>query len=173
MTNSYTYTTWFDKGMALQDEEKYAEALDCFQKAVKLKPDFIPAWVYQGITLEQLQRYEEAIACYNEAIKINPNVADLWYNKGATLCNLRRYQEAVQCFDKVLEIEPNNAICQTTRVLTIGALTHTVIMPKQTDTTEERPPISAEAEVEITLYKKREGQFFDQQSREIDGTPGL
>ena len=45
MTKSHDYETWFDKGVALQEEENYAEALACFQKAIDIKPEFIPAWV--------------------------------------------------------------------------------------------------------------------------------
>lgn len=166
MTNSPTYETWFAQGMTLQDEEDYEKAIACFQAAIQLKSDFIPAWVYLGIALEQLQRYEEAISCYNQAIQINPDVTDLWYNKGATLCNLRQYKEALECFDKVLEIDPNNAICQTTRLLTLATLVKTIVMPRRPGESEERQPISAEAQVEISLSRNREGQLFEQQSRE-------
>jgi tetratricopeptide (TPR) repeat protein len=116
------YETWFDQGITLQESDKHAEALACFQKAIEMKPDFIPAWVYQGISLEQLERYDEALASFDEAIEINPNVTDLWYNKGATLCQLQRYEDAMTCFDKVLEIDPNNAIAQTARSLTFSTL---------------------------------------------------
>jgi tetratricopeptide (TPR) repeat protein len=115
--------------MALQDEGKHAEALECFQKATEINPHFIPAWVYQGIALEQLGKYEEAIARYSKAIEINPNVADLWYNKGVTLSNLRRHSEALACFNTVLQIDPHNAIAQTARALTLAVPPNPIELP--------------------------------------------
>ena len=107
------YETWFNQGVTLQDEKNYTEALTCFQNAIDIKPDFIPAWVYKGICLEQLKRYKAAIDCYNKAIQINPDVADLWYNKGTTYCTMKRYNDALSCFERVLDIEPDNAMAQT------------------------------------------------------------
>ncbi|MGK7874622.1 MAG: tetratricopeptide repeat protein [Xenococcaceae cyanobacterium] len=152
MTKFQKHETWFDKGVALQEAEKYAEALDCFQKAIDIKPDFIPAWVYKGISLEQLQRYEEAIKSYNQAIQINPNVADLWYNKGATFCKLKRYNDALACFDKVLDIEPDNALAQTTRTLILATPPVFKPTPKRPDQPEiKADSMSEEAEISASL----------------------
>lgn len=148
MTKSHEYETWFDKGVAIQEEEKYTEALACFQKAIDIKPDFIPAWVYKGICLEQLKQYEAAIACYDQAIQINPDVADLWYNKGTTYCQLKRYNDALVCFDRVLEMEPDNAIAQTTRSLLLATPEIFKIIPQRSNPNERNSDESSE-EVEI------------------------
>lgn len=153
MTKYHDYETWFDKGMALQEQENYAEALACFQKAIDIKPDFIPAWVYKGICLEQLKRYEEAIACYNQAIQINPNVTDLWYNKGTTYCTWKRYNDALACFDRVLEIEPHNAIAQTTRSLLLATPEIFKLTPNRPDPSEGNTDETSE---EVEIPRERE-----------------
>ncbi len=158
MTQSPAYEIWFDKGMALQDEENHTEALNCFQKAIDCNPKFIPAWVYKGIALEQLNQYEDAIKCYTEAIEINPDVADLWYNKGATFCKIARYSDALKCFDRVLEIDPYHAICQTTRTLTLATFANPIKMPKFTEEEPEREPIETEASIQLSL--NRENQVY-------------
>lgn len=122
MAELHDYQTWFEQGLADYELEKPAEALSCFQKAIEVKPDFIPAWIYLGMSLERLQRYEEALAYYEKAIRWNREATDLWYNKGATLAKLHRYEEALGCFERVLELEPNNAIAKTTRCLTLATL---------------------------------------------------
>lgn len=167
MTRSHEYETWFDKGVALQEQKNYAEALACFQNAIDIKPDFIPAWVYKGICLEQLKQYEAAIACYNQAIQINPNVADLWYNKGTTYCTLKRYNDALSCFDRVLEIEPDNAIAQTTRSLILATPEIFKLTPQRSNPNERNTDESSE-EVEISLERLRRQQTYTSlsQSRE-------
>lgn len=153
MTRFHEYETWFDKGVTLQEEKNYAEALTYFQKAIDIKRDFIPAWVYKGICLEQLKQYEEAIACYNQAIQINPNVADLWYNKGTTYCTLKRYNDALSCFDRVLEIEPDNAMAQTTRSLLLATPEIFKIIPQRSNPNERNTDESSE---EVEIFRERE-----------------
>lgn len=161
------HKTWFDNGVTLLEEKEYAQALDCFQKAIDLQPHFVPAWVYKGISLEQLQRYDEAIDCYTQAIQINPNVADLWYNKGATYCVLKRYNDALTCFDKVLDIEPNHALAKTTRSLVITMPPIIPLTPKKPDKDSVREDSnSEEVEISRTIQRRRElqnerEQFFE------------
>jgi tetratricopeptide (TPR) repeat protein len=159
MTRSHEYETWFDKAVTLQEEKNYTEALTCFQKAIDIKPDFIPAWVYKGICLEQLEQYEAAIECYNQAIQINPNVADLWYNKGTTYCTLKRYNDALSCFERVLEIEPDNAMAQTTRSLILATPEIFKIIPQRSNPNETNTDEPSE-EVEISLERERGRQSY-------------
>ncbi|MBD2772351.1 tetratricopeptide repeat protein [Iningainema tapete] len=161
MTKVDEHKIWFDKGVSLLEEKKYAQALDCFQKAIDIQPHFIPSWVYKGISLEQLQRYDEAIDCYTLAIQINPNVADLWYNKGATYCIMKRYHDALTCFDKVLEIEPLHALAKTTRSLVIVMPSIIPLTPKKPDKNNNQEDSSSE-EVEIPIPIQRHRQLQDE-----------
>ena len=156
MTKTPDCEIWFEQGMGCQEQENYAQALDCFEKAIHSNPHFIPAWVYKGIALEQLEDYEAAIRCYEQAIKINPDGADLWYNKGASFCHSSRYEEGLACFDRVLELEPNHALCKTTRALTLAAISHPIKLPKVRKIEAENPPLEAEATVQIRLTRERE-----------------
>ena len=156
MAKSRKHEEWFDRGIAFQDKEEYLEALNCFQKAIEIKADFIPAWVYKGITLEQLKRYEEAIASYTEAIDRNPDIADLWYNKGASLCRLRRYSDALKCFDRVLAINPHHALAQTTRLLTLAAPPNPIKTPPQTEEKEPIEPMRMERSAAIEISTSTE-----------------
>ncbi len=106
--------------------------------------------------LEQLEDYEAAIRCYEQAIKINPEVADLWYNKGACFCHSYRYEEGLACFNRVLELEPNHALCKTTRALTLAAIPNPIKLPKMRTIEAEKPPLEAEATVQICLTRERE-----------------
>ena len=51
--------TWNDKGIALDELEKYSEAIACFDEVIKLDPENSKAWINKGIALSSLERYEK------------------------------------------------------------------------------------------------------------------
>ena len=68
---------WFNKGVDLYEQGKYEDALECFDKAIELDPDFSDAWYNKGLVLQYLGREEEAQKCYEEAEKITDPKKDL------------------------------------------------------------------------------------------------
>ena len=51
----------------------FSESLDCFYKALKLKPDYVEAHYNLGISMTHLGRIEEAILSYTKAIELKPD----------------------------------------------------------------------------------------------------
>jgi tetratricopeptide (TPR) repeat protein len=82
---------WFQKGIALNEQRCYEEAILAFDKAIQLNPNNAHAHCNKGIALGNLQRYEEAILAFDRAIQLNPSDARAYSNKGFALNQLRRY----------------------------------------------------------------------------------
>ncbi|MGD1714055.1 tetratricopeptide repeat protein, partial [Dapis sp. BLCC M172] len=61
---------WKNKGDALENLERYEEAIAAYEKAIEIQPDYYYTWDSKGIALINLERYEEAIAAYEKAIEI-------------------------------------------------------------------------------------------------------
>ena len=51
---------------------EHDEALECYNKALEIDPDYISAWNNKGYPLYGLDRYEAAIECYDTALEIDP-----------------------------------------------------------------------------------------------------
>ena len=51
--------------------ERHQEALDCYTKALELKPDYAKAWYNMGNTLDKLERHQEAKECFEKAKKLS------------------------------------------------------------------------------------------------------
>jgi len=51
------------------DAGNFAQAIEYFEKAIEVRPDFYAAWYYKGLCLEKEEKYEDAIDCYNRIIK--------------------------------------------------------------------------------------------------------
>jgi len=98
----------FDEGNRLYDLGRYEEAIEEFDIALDIDPNYKEAHYNKGNTLRHLKRYEEAIKEYDKALAIDPNFKEAHNNKGIALNNLGRYEEAIEEYDKALAIDPND-----------------------------------------------------------------
>jgi tetratricopeptide (TPR) repeat protein len=61
---------WFSKGKILANLGKLEESLDCFDRAIALKPNYYEAWCEKAVALEQLGCLEAADLCFNESLGV-------------------------------------------------------------------------------------------------------
>ncbi len=101
---------WFEFGYWLYERKgRYQEAVDAYDRSLRIDPEYAFAWNNKGNSLNGLQRYEDAIECYDRALKIDPEYAFAWNNKGNSLNGLHRSEEAIECLDRALKIDPEDA----------------------------------------------------------------
>ncbi len=65
-----TPEAWSNKGAALAQSGQFEEALECYDRAIELKPDDAGAWNNKGIALYSLERYEEAKSALEQATRL-------------------------------------------------------------------------------------------------------
>ncbi len=92
------------EGNEYLDSRHLSVALDYYDQAIKIDPNYADAWNNKGIALRNLGKYDEAIECYDRAIKIEPNYADAWNNKGVSLRKIGQQKDADRCFTKAREL---------------------------------------------------------------------
>ena len=95
-----------DKGYSLTELGRLDEALDAYDQAIALKPDYAWAWARRGRTLRVLGHYEEALDCYDQALNIQPRYAFAWNGKGIVMERMERMDEALACYEQAAEINP-------------------------------------------------------------------
>jgi tetratricopeptide (TPR) repeat protein len=98
-----------NKGVSLNNLGRSAEALECYDKALKINPQIAEIWSNKGDSLRRLGRFDDAIKCCDKALEINPQYAAAWSNKGLNLARLGRFDDAIKCYDRALEITPQIA----------------------------------------------------------------
>lgn len=98
---------FYNQGNDLYASKDYEKALEFYDKAVTIKPDYHQAWYNRGNALDELKRYQEAIESYDKAVAIKPDDAYAWHNRSNSLGNLKRYKEAIESFDKAIAIKPD------------------------------------------------------------------
>ncbi|MGB9151796.1 MAG: tetratricopeptide repeat protein [Alphaproteobacteria bacterium] len=57
-------------GLALDFLDREEEAVICFERATRIKPDYVPAWDMLGTTYQNLNRLDEAEAAMRKTLKI-------------------------------------------------------------------------------------------------------
>jgi superkiller protein 3 len=106
---------YIEKGTSFSSIKQYNNAIEYFDKAIKLNSQKSTPYFRKACALFHLKRYEEAINEFDKAFDINKNSKDLkekrekqnifiLVNKSTALLNLKRYEEAIECCDKGLSL---------------------------------------------------------------------
>ena len=97
----------FEQGYDKQCAEKYAEAIEDYNKVLELDKDFERAYVQRACCKFQLQEYESALEDFKIAMVLNPNDAVTYLNAGHTVCKLNNENTDTTYFDKAIELDSN------------------------------------------------------------------
>jgi tetratricopeptide (TPR) repeat protein len=110
-------------GLALFAEGKTEEAIDHYNQAIRLQPNYAIAYNSRGQIYGYLGQYQRAIEDLNKAIRLKPNYKDAYNNRGFAYGKLGQYQLAIENYDKAIRLQPNNAaVAYSNRGLTYGYL---------------------------------------------------
>lgn len=111
------YEFWLRLADEYSNEEKYDEAIGCYDKFLKIDPN---EYKREGIVcrgkasvFEKWGKYDQALKCYDDYLKKYPNDlliydASILYYKGSLLSRLQRYDEAILYYDKYAKHDPDN-----------------------------------------------------------------
>ena len=89
-------------------KNEYAEAVNAFEKAIELKPDYYEGYSSLGVVYSLLGEDELGISLINEAIKLTPSISYLHNNLGYALLKQGRNAEAASAFERALQLDPQN-----------------------------------------------------------------
>lgn len=92
-------------GNAEIDKKNYQRAMEHYDKAIQIRPDYAMAWNNKGCTLTELGRYDDALKAYGKAIEIKPDHAIAWYNKGRAYSLMGDKENALKNLSKAIELD--------------------------------------------------------------------
>jgi protein O-mannosyl-transferase len=107
--NPRAYLAHNNLGNALQKIGRIPEAIDHYQQAVQIKPDYDEARSNLGNALLQTGRAAEAMEQCEQALRINPDNAEAHNNLGNALLTLGRVPEAIDQYQQTLRLKPDDA----------------------------------------------------------------
>ena len=100
-------------GKLYYDMGLFDEAIDEYQKALRLAPTFADIITQLGIAFRDQGKHNEAIKEFNRAIEINANFIPARLHLGITYYSQGFYGLAEEEWRKALKIDPNNSSIKT------------------------------------------------------------
>jgi tetratricopeptide (TPR) repeat protein len=98
-----------NRGLAYDNQGKFADAIADFNQAIHLKPDLAEAYYNRGLAYADQGKYAEAIADFNQAIHLKPDFAEAYNGRGFSYDNQGKYAEAIADFNQAIRLKPDFA----------------------------------------------------------------
>ena len=98
-----------DFGNVLHKQGNLKAAIEQYQTAIAIKPDFVQAHYNLANALRQNQQYEAAIAAYRKTLKLKPNFAIAYFYLANLLKSSGQIQAAINAYQTGLKLNPNVA----------------------------------------------------------------
>lgn len=103
-------------GLIYLQRHNWPAAVDAFERAVALEPDFSIAHYNLACALERCRRPNAAIAAYRKAIENAPELAEAQSRLGNLLHARGHREEALECFRRAADARPNATLGQLNKV---------------------------------------------------------
>ena len=101
-------TAVIDLGRILKEQDRFAEAIDCFKNAIAINPNnphthFLLAGAYSPAALNQ-----EAVKEYQRTLELSPSHPGALLGLGNALKTIGRQEDAIRAYQDCIRLKPNN-----------------------------------------------------------------
>ncbi len=101
---------WNERGLALHQDSRHAEAAQSYRKAVEADPSYAIAYNNLGVAMYHLGDRDAAVDAFRQALEKSPGFVKARLNMALLLTKSRRYQLALEAYRKVLTTEGENPV---------------------------------------------------------------
>lgn len=90
-------------------KEDFRKAIDYYEKAVKIDPNFAFAYDNMGLCFRRVNEFDNAIEAYEKSLKIDPNGVMPLQNIAIAYQYKKEYSKAIKTYERLAEIDSKNA----------------------------------------------------------------
>lgn len=90
---------WLQKGICLDASGNYSSAIECFDIAISLLPQYADAYYYKGEANAALKQYDNAVKDFMACVDAGGNVYDVYVSLANALLQQRQYHECNEVCD--------------------------------------------------------------------------
>ena len=154
----------------------YAEAIDIYQRLIKVDPRHAAALNNLGAALSKLGRFVEAEAYFHQAIRVDADFPDAYSNIGTTLLLKGLYEDAESFLRRALKLNPRLVEARINLGLALAFLSRLRDAKSNFEKALKYDPRNAEALVGMALIAKTQGSFDQAEAmleRALKVNPGM
>jgi protein O-GlcNAc transferase len=109
LENQYYPIASSNLGSLFEQQGKLDAAVESYQQALRLKPDYAEAHYNLGNVFLQQGKLDAAIDAYQQALKIKPEISEAHNNLGTVLQKQGKLDAAVESYQQALSLKPDYA----------------------------------------------------------------
>ena len=95
------------RGFAYKRLGEYQHAIEDYDRAIELDPNYARAYASRGSAFRSLRDYKHAIDDYNRALEYKPNYLWAYAGRGQAYSLQKDYTHAIQDLNHAIKLEPN------------------------------------------------------------------
>ncbi|MDR2434430.1 MAG: tetratricopeptide repeat protein [Treponema sp.] len=96
----------FTSGDANRSAGRYTEAIEEYDEAIRVEPNYAQIYNNRGLAYYQKGDYDRAIADFNQAITLDPNYADAYNNRGRTYYAKGDLDRSLTDYNQAITLDP-------------------------------------------------------------------
>jgi len=109
MYYSNNSTTYYDRGIEYVYKGNLDAAINEYNQAIKLKPDYADAFNSRGIVYYKKGNFDSAIADFSQVIRLKPDNAEAYYDRGVAYGQESNLNSAIADYTQAVKLEPDYA----------------------------------------------------------------
>ncbi len=107
---SKTANSYYKQGLSHSDQGNYEIAIQNYNKAIELKPNFLDAYLKRGLAYHFMEKYNQAILNYNKAIELDSKNIIAYHYRAASFVFIGNYELQLKDFNKIIQLAPDDVL---------------------------------------------------------------
>ncbi|MCG3167628.1 MAG: hypothetical protein POELPBGB_03422 [Bacteroidia bacterium] len=104
------FDIWLHLGIANQNLDNDAKAIEYFNSAIKIKADNVQAYIERSKSYLKTEKYNEALTDANKAVSMDSKNSDAYLCRGVIYRYMEEYEFAIRDYTSAITYNPNNSV---------------------------------------------------------------
>jgi tetratricopeptide (TPR) repeat protein len=113
---------FFKTGEEFIENQKYADAIAQFTKAIEAEPSNADYYYARGSAFQLLLRYDESVSDFEKALVFNPKDVNVLIDLGTVYNKTGNFEAALRLLDRASHLDKRNQLLYTEKVKTLTGL---------------------------------------------------